>query len=341
MRRMLNTLFVTTPTAYLALENENLCVQCDGEARLRVPLLNLEGIIQFGYPGASPALMAACAQRKIGITFLTAHGKPLAQVVSPDEGNVLLRRAQYRLADDALRAARVAGAMIAAKLLNARTVLMRGRRDHPEALRAGDETIRDMAHLARRVLKAETLEHILGIEGEGAKKYFGLLDDLVLEQKDFFAFTKRSRRPPMDPINALLSFLYTLLMHEVRSALFAVGLDSAVGLLHQDRSGRHGLALDLMEELRPVFADRLALTLINRKQLTEKDFRTTESGAVLLKDDARKTVLTEWQNRKQDMLTHPYLHEKIPFGLIPYTQALLMARFIRGDMDAYPPFFWR
>ncbi len=341
MRRMLNTLFVTTPSAYLALENENVCVLLDKEVRLRVPLLNLESIVQFGYPGASPALMGECAERKIALTFLTEHGRPLAQLVSPQPGNVHLRRQQYRIADNMERATQVAGLMIAAKLLNSRTVLLRGQRDHPVETEATSHAIRDIGHLARQATHAENADALRGIEGDGARRYCSALPHLVLEDKTYFSFVKRSRRPPLDPFNALLSFLYTLLAHETQAALFSVRLDSAVGFLHRDRSGRQGLALDLMEELRPVFADRMALTLINRKQITRKSFHATESGAVLLRDDARKAVLAAWQERKQDIITHPYLREKIPFGLVPYAQALLLARYIREDLDAYPPFFWR
>ena len=341
MRRMLNTLFVTAPNAYLALENENLCVRLDDEVKLRVPLLNLEAVVQFGYPGASPALMGQCAQRKIAMTFLTEHGRPLAQLVGPSPGNVHLRRAQYRLADDSERAAQVAGVMIAAKLLNSRTVLQRAQRDHVEHTGSLRDATQHLAQLARQAPRAGSGEALLGIEGEGARHYFHALPSLILEDHAFWGFTKRTRRPPLDPFNALLSLLYTLLAHEMQAALFCVGLDSAVGFLHRDRSGRQGLALDMMEELRPVFADRMALTLVNRKQLSSKDFRRSESGAVLLQNDARKAVLAAWQQRKQDMITHPYLQEKIPFGLIPYAQALLMARFIRKDLDAYPPFFWR
>jgi CRISPR-associated protein Cas1 len=338
---MLNTLFVTVPTAYLALENENVCVLVDGDVKLRVPLLNLEAIVQFGYPGASPALLGHCAEQKIMITFLTEHGRPLAQLVSPNPGNVHLRRQQYRLADDPERSARTAGIMITAKLLNAKTVLQRAQRDHPQETGDIEEAVRALAQLVQQAENASSAQALLGIEGEGARRYFDALPNLVLERKDFFQFTKRTRRPPLDPLNALLSFLYSLLAHEMQAALFSVGLDSAVGFLHRDRSGRQGLALDMMEELRPPFADRLALTLINRRQLVPKDFQTSESGAVLLRDDARKVILTAWQQRKQEPIVHPYLKEKIPFGLIPYAQALLMARHIRGDLDAYPPFFWR
>jgi len=231
--------------------------------------------------------------------------------------------------------------MITAKLLNCRTVLQRAQRDHAEQTGSLYETIKKLAQLARLAIRAGSGEALLGIEGEGARHYFNVLPSLILENSAYWHFTKRTRRPPLDPFNALLSLLYTLLAHEVQAALFSVGLDSAAGFLHRDRSGRQGLALDMMEELRPVFADRMALTLVNRKQLSEKDFRRSESGAVLLQDDARKEVLAAWQQRKQDLITHPYLKEKIPFGLIPFAQALLMARYIRQDLDAYPPFFWR
>lgn len=342
MRRLLNTLYVTIPDAYLARERENVLIMVGEDTVFRVPVHNLEGIVYFGYPGASPSLLGLCCERGVSVTFLTEHGKFLARLEGPQSGNVLLRRRQYRWADEEEKASTLAQCFISAKILNSRTVFQRGRRDHSD--KVGDSIERSIAlmgNAAQNVFKVNDLERVRGIEGDAAQLYFTELDQLILDQKEDFFMHGRSRRPPLDRFNALLSMFYTLLVHECRAALESVGLDPAVGFLHRDRPGRPSLALDLMEELRPYIADRMALSLVNRRQLTKDDFTVQENGATYLNADSRKNVLTIWQKRKQDQIIHPYLEEKIPLGLLPYVQALLLARYLRGDLDGYPAFIWR
>lgn len=342
MRRLLNTLYVTTPDSYLAREGENILIRIGEETVFRVPVHNIEGIVYFGYPGASPALLGLCAERGITVSFLTEYGKFLARLEGPVSGNVLLRRRQYRMADEENTVSLLANYFIAAKIMNCRSVLQRGRRDHPDKVGSDIErSIALMASSAKKVIAAGNLDEIRGLEGDAAQRYFSEIDNLILDQKADFFMVSRSRRPPLDRFNALLSLFYTLLAHESRSALESVGLDTAVGFLHRDRPGRPSLALDLMEELRPYMADRFVLSLINRKQISKNDFVENENGAVYVTQDIRKALLTAWQKRKQEEIIHPYLGEKIPLGLLPYTQALLLARFLRGDLDAYPAFIWK
>lgn len=342
MRRLLNTLYVTTPDSYLAREGENILIRLEEETLFRVPSHNIEAIVYFGYPGASPSVLGLCAEKGITVSFLTPNGRFLARVEGPQTGNVLLRRKQYRMADEENNAPILAKYFIAAKIMNSRAVLQRGRRDHPD--KVGDNIERSIALLAgsvKKVFDSKSLDDIRGLEGDAAQRYFSEIDNLILEQKPDFFMNTRSRRPPLDNVNALLSFFYTLLVHECRSALESVGLDPAVGFLHRDRPGRPSLALDLMEELRPYLGDRMVLSLINRKQISKDDFITKENGAVYVLAETRKMLLTAWQKRKQEEIIHPYLGEKIPIGLLPYTQALLLARFLRGDLDAYPAFIWK
>lgn len=299
--------------------------------------------MSFGYCGASPALMALCAQRGVALSFLTENGFFLARVTGGVHGNVLLRRKQYRTADAETESLKIASAFILAKVANCRTALLRAARDHEEAINT--EKVLAAAHKlslqTQAIENAESVEMLRGIEGDAAKIYFGVFDQLILtNKKDFFLYD-RNRRPPLDNMNALLSFLYTLLTHDVQAALETVGLDPAVGFLHAERPGRPSLALDLMEELRPVLADRLALSLVNRKQISGEGFRQKESGGVIMDEDTRKAVIAAWQKRKQEEILHPYLNEKIETGLIPYAQAMLLARYLRGDLDGYPPFFWK
>ena len=343
MRKLLNTLFVLSEDSYLALEGENVVVRRNNKAEERFPIHTLESIISFSYRGASTSLMGACAKHGISLSFFTPWGKFLARTVGETNGNVLLRRMQYRVADDPYPCCRIARNFVCGKLYNARWVLERATRDHalqvdvPE-LKHNSAQIRELSLLA---MDCESTDELRGIEGKAAALYFDSLDQLILHNKDTFFMEKRSRRPPMDAMNALISFLYSLLSHDCAAALNAVGLDSYVGFLHRDRPGRESLAFDLMEELRPVFADRLALSLVNRQMIAEKDFRIEASGGVFLSDEGRKVVLKAWQERKKEIITHPYLGEKISWGLVPYTQALLLARFLRGDMESYPPFFWK
>lgn len=341
MRKLLNTLYVTTPDSYLHRDGENVLVKVGNEEKFRIPAHNIEGIVCFGYMGASPQLMQMCSDYNIGLSFLSPHGKFLGRVNGRIRGNVLLRRTQYRVADNPKASLEIAKGFIIGKIVNCRTVLGRSLRDHGDVIRCEricyvDNLLIENFEKIEKCLDADTLR---GIEGNCAKFYFDVLDELILKQKDSFFIRKRNRRPPLDNMNALLSFLYTLLVHEMESALETVGLDPYVGFFHTDRPGRAGLALDMIEEMRPFLADRLALNLINLQQLSSKDFVKKENGAVFLTDDGRKTVLDAWQKRKRDEVTHPYLNEKIPVGLIPYVQSLLMARFLRGDIDGYPPFF--
>lgn len=343
MRRLLNTLYVTMPDAYLACDGENVLIRLADEIKFRIPVHNLEGIVCFGFAGASPKLMHLCCERGVALSFLTEYGRFMGRVTGGVSGNVLLRRTQYRWSDDESASTRLAKRFIAAKIVNSRAVLHRVLRDHPEDV---DENIfrsvlRQMAGMPERLETAKDGNEVRGIEGEAARLYFSHFNQLVINQKEDFSISNRSRRPPTDRINALLSFLYTLLVHEAAAALESVGLDPQVGFLHRDRPGRPSLALDIMEELRPHFADRLAVSLINRNQISASGFIVKENGAVLMDDDTRKEVLTAWQKRKQEEIRHPYLEEKIPLGLVPYVQALLLARHMRGDLEDYPPFFWK
>lgn len=346
MRRHLNTLYVTTEGAWLHKEGENAVVKVGGAERGRVPVHLLGGIVCFGSIGVTPALMGHCAEHGVCITLMSRNGRFLARVEGPVSGNVLLRRSQYRATDDGERTAALAGHIVTGKLLNQRTVVRRALRDHgaDAPAEAGSRLAtceRRLSDAARRSALPQSTEALRGIEGEAARAYYAAFRDLVRSDDPAFAFTHRSRRPPLDPVNALLSFLYTLLVHDCRSALESVGLDPAVGFLHRERPGRPSLALDLMEELRSVLADRLVLSLINRRQLAARDFVAAMSGAVTLREAARKTVLLAYQERKKDDLVHPFLQERTTIGLIPFIQANLMARCLRGDLDGYPPFLWR
>jgi CRISPR-associated protein Cas1 len=343
MRKLMNVLYVTSPNAYLARDGENVVVRVEDTEQARVPVHILEGIVTFGYTGASPALMSLCARQGVTISFLTENGQFLARVEGPVSGNVLLRRRQYREADDLTAAAALAATCVMGKISNCRAVLQRAIRDHSDKVNVDRLTsaVNRMVNQLNRVKTANDLEKVRGIEGEAAQRYFSCFSDLVLEEKEAFGLTGRNRRPPRDNMNALLSFLYTLLVHEVRAALETVGLDPAVGFLHRDRPGRPSLALDLMEELRPVLAERMALSLVNRKQIKPEGFSINESGGVVMDRETQKIVLTAWQKRKREEIIHPYLEEKIQVGLLPYVQALLLARYLRGDLDGYPVFLWK
>lgn len=343
MRKLLNTLYVTSPDSYLARDGENVVIRQNEETKFRIPIHNLEGIVSFGYCGASPALMGFCAERGVSLSFLTEYGKFLATVQGPVKGNILLRRTQYKVSDNPEKSLVISRNFILGKVANSRTVLQRAVRDHgvvsDEPVVA--ESISYLSSQLDRIRTCDDLNRLRGIEGDSARTYFRAFDPLILNQKQDFFFHERSRRPPLDNMNALLSFLYTLLTHEVRSALETVGLDPASGFFHQLRPGRPSLALDLMEELRPYLADRLALSMVNRKQINATGFSQKETGGIVMENDTRKEVITAWQNRKKEEITHPYLDEKISIGLLPYVQAMLMARHLRGDIDGYPPFIWR
>lgn len=346
MRRHLNTIYVTTENAWLRKDGANIVVEAEGGERGRVPMHLVEGIVCFGRPGASPALMAACSEAGIALSFLTPQGKFMARVEGPRTGNVLLRRTQYRVADDPARAVPIVRGIVTAKAANQRTVLRRALRDYrdrlpAEALAGLEAAENRLGHVARRAAQADDIDALRGHEGEAALVYFSAFDAMIQGDRAAFAFNGRSRRPPLDRVNALLSFLYAMLGHDCRSALEGVGFDPQVGLLHADRPGRASLALDLMEELRPVLADRLALTLINRGQIKPRDFAVDEGGAVSLTDDGRKSVLVAWQDRKKRELRHPFLQETVPMGLVAHLQAQLLSRHLRGDLDGYPPFVWK
>lgn len=343
MKRLLNTLYVTSPNRYLALEGENIVVLEEQQEIGRVPLHNLDSIITFGYTGASPALMGACAQRNIDLTFMSGHGRFLARVTGEVKGNVILRKQQYRVSESKEERLKIAKNFVLGKLYNSRWVLERAVRDYP--MRIDCERIkvqsRRIAEAMKTVTQCEDAAALLGVEGEAATLYFSVFNQLILQQQEDFVFQGRNRRPPLDYVNALLSFCYSLLAGMCASALEGVGLDSYVGFYHTDRPGRISLALDLMEELRSVMADRFVLTLINRKMVTKNDFIKKESGAVILTDTGRKTVLSAWQAKKQDSIRHPFLEEKLEWGMVPHAQALLLARYLRGDLEEYPPFFWK
>ena len=343
MRKLLNTLFVTQPDVYLSLNGDNVVLRKDDEQLGRLPLHNLESIVSFGYTGASPALMGYCAENNISMVFLTKNGRFLARVTGSSQGNVILRKTQYRLSDDEQESARIARNFIIGKVFNNKWILERMTRNYP--LRINVEEFKDTSkHLSmtlNEIKDCENLESLRGWEGQAAFSYNKLFDSMILQQKEDFYFHNRSRRPPRDNVNALLSFAYTLLANDTAAALETVGLDAYVGFMHRDRPGRASLALDLMEELRGVMADKFVLSLINRKVLTKIDFYKKENESVLLTDEARKKFLKAWQEKKQEMITHPFLGEKIPWGLVPYSQALLLARFLRGDLDEYPPFLWK
>ncbi len=346
MRRLRNTIYVTSEGAWLRKDGANLVVQVDGEERGRAPLHMLDGVIGFGRVGGSPALMAACAEAGIALSFLEPNGRFLARIEGPRSGNVLLRRAQYRAADDVLARVVIVRGIIAAKAANQRTVVLRALRDHGDGMTSDgravlEEATRRLAAVARRTVLIADVDGLRGLEGEAAALYFAVFDRLIRADDPRLRFSGRSRRPPLDRVNALLSFLYAMLGHDCRSALEAHGLDPQVGFLHADRPGRAGLALDLMEELRPVLADRLALSLINRGQVAADDFVVEDPGGVRLTDEARRGVLVAWQERKRDELRHPFIAEQVPFGLVPHVQAQLLARHLRGDLDGYPGFIWR
>jgi CRISPR-associated protein Cas1 len=343
MRQLLNTLYVTTQGAWLAREGETVDVRVGKESKLRVPIQTLASIVCFGQVSCSPFLMGLCAERGVSIAFLTEHGRFLARVEGPVSGNVLLRRRQYRCADLAEHASSVTYSVLVAKLANCRNVLLRGARSGEagaasDALERGAQRILQLASALKPTLPVPELR---GIEGEAARTYFSVFDHLIGVEGEEFRFRGRSRRPPVDKVNALLSFVYTLVTHDVRSALETVGLDPAVGYLHVERPGRPSLALDLVEELRPVIADRLVLTLINRRQVAAGGFRKLESGGVVMDDATRKEVLVAYQKRKQEEIVHPYLQEKIAFGMVPFAQSTLLARHLRGDLQVYPSFLWK
>ena len=343
MRRLLNTLFVNSEDAYATLEGENVVIRQGEKVAGRFPLHVVEDIYLFSYPGASPALMGKCAEKGINLVFLTPRGKFLARTCGKSQGNVLLRRTQYRVADDPEQSCRIARNFIFGKISNCRQVVERARRDHAMRIDADKfQTVSSqLKDMMSQVLEETSLESLRGLEGSAAILYFGVMDDMILQNKEDFYFRNRNRRPPQDNVNAMLSYVYVMLSSECASALEMVGLDSYVGFMHRDRPGRTSLAQDLMEELRPCMADRLVLTLINDRVVTDSDFEKQENGAVFLTKNGKKKVQEAWHNKNITSIIHPFLKEKIEWGLLPYVQALLLSRYLRGDLDGYPPYLWR
>lgn len=343
MKKLLNTLYITSPDRYLSLDGENVVINENQEIAGRIPLHNIESIITFGYTGASPALIGKCGEMGIAISFMSASGRFLGRTSGAVSGNVLLRRQQYRIADDKEISLNIAKKFITGKIYNSRWVLERTIRDH--ALRIDTEKFKMkslyLSNSVKTCLQCSSADELRGIEGEAAQAYFSVFDDMILQQKDDFVFNIRNRRPPTDKVNALLSFSYTLATGMCTSALEAVGLDPFVGFMHTDRPGRRSLALDLVEEFRALMCDRFVLMLINKKMLSDKDFEKRENGSVIMTDTGRKAFITAWQNRKTQIITHPFLEEKVEWGMLPYVQALLLSRYIRGDLDDYPVFLWK
>lgn len=343
LRKLLNTLYIVSENNYLSLDGENVVVQNEDKKLARYPLHTLENIVSFSYKGASPALMGACCERGVGLCFFSPHGKFLSRAAGKEYGNVLLRKEQYRISDSEQRSCEYAKNMILGKVYNSRWSLERTLRDH--SLRVDVKKISNISQELKKGLEkirlSETLEHLRGIEGELASRYFSVYDDLIINQKEDFFFRQRNRRPPTDYVNALLSFSYTILTNEVANALYSVGLDPYVGFMHRDRPGRMSLALDMVEEFRAILADRFVLTMINKQMIQAGHFQRQGDETVLLTDAGRKQFFTAWQQRKKEQLTHPFIKEKVEWGLVPYIQALLLARTIRGDLQQYPPFLWK
>lgn len=341
MRKLLNTLYVTNPDVFLTKDGENVVAKLDQKEVMRIPILNLEGIVAFNRIGASPYLMAKCAEKNVGMCFLTPEGRFLARVTGAVSGNVLLRRRQYRYADDKAWSLALSKVMVAGKVLNSRKILDRFRRDHPQLIDNMDNyqrTTRLIDNDRGKVAICDDMDTLRGLEGDAANAYFSLFGTMITSRDNAFFFHGRNRRPPKDPVNCLLSFAYTLLAHECQSALEAVGLDPYVGFMHTDRPGRVGLALDLMEEFRGYLADRLVLSLVNRGQVSARDFMDNGQNDILMTDSCRKTVISAWQKRKKETITHPFLKETVSVGLLPYIQAMLLARYVRGNLGGYPVF---
>lgn len=343
MKKLLNSLYVTSPENYLSLDGENIVILENGQELGRIPLHNLEAVISFGYRGVSPALMGKCSEQNISLCFISPNGRFLARVTGGVKGNVILRKKQYRVSEDEKLSFEIAKNCVLGKVYNCRWVLERATRDH--SIQINLERVKRASSFLQQSLANISLSRYMaqlrGYEGEAASVYFGVFDQLILQQKKEFTFHGRSKRPPLDNVNAMLSFIYTLLANTIESALESVGLDPYVGFMHTDRPGRASLALDLIEELRSVLADRFVLTMINKKMITGRGFSKREDGAVMMKDDTKKLILTAWQNKKKDVITHPYLGEKVEWGMIPFVQAMLLARHLRGDIDEYPPFLWK
>lgn len=343
MRKLLNTLHVTTQGAYVHRDGETISVKVDNEVRLRLPIHTIESLVCYGQVTCSSFVFGLCCERGVSVSLLTENGRFLARVTGPVSGNVLLRRQQFRVADMPSPALSIVTAIITAKIANSRLVLLRGARETNDKERQTRLRSRahHLSHIGAAAAHSTTIDEVRGYEGIAAQDYFSVFNDLMSGDSEEFHFNGRSRRPPLDRPNAMLSFVYALLRHDIESALESVGLDPAVGFLHTDRPGRPGLALDMMEEMRPHLADRLVLSLINRRQIQASGFTTEDGGGIIMDGSTRKEVISAWQRRKQEEIEHPFLQENIPIGLIPYVQALLLARHLRGGLEVYPAFFWR
>jgi CRISPR-associated protein Cas1 len=335
MRKLLNTLYITTPEAYLSKDGLNVVVSVKQEEVFRIPVMNIEGIVTFGYMGASPGLMKLCSDNLVSLTFLSPNGQFIGRLQSGTKGNVLLRKKQYQVSDDESMSLHLSQLFVAGKIHNYRSVLRRYIRDYGDDEDV-DNVVRVMDSDRRNSFRTINRDQLRGVEGDAANNYFSVFNHLILGKN--FVFKERNRRPPKDPVNAMLSFVYTLLANECAAALETVGLDPYVGFMHTLRPGRASLALDLMEEFRAYLGDRLVFTLINRNQVSSKDFKNQGEESVIMTDSCRKQIITSWQNRKKEEITHPYLKEKISVGLLPYAQAMLLARYLRGDLDDYPVF---
>jgi len=340
MRKLLNTLYITTPEAYLSKDGLNVVVSVNKDEMFRIPIMNVESIVTFGYMGASPGLMKLCMDNNVSLVFMTPQGRFIGRIQGATQGNVLLRKKQYSLSEDEDVALHLAKLFITGKVFNTRGILQRYIRDNG-ADEEVEDVIKQLDWQKKRILLAENMDILRGEEGHAANTYFEVFNHLILHQKDDFPFNGRSRRPPKDEVNAMLSFVYTLIANDVAAALESVGLDPYVGFMHTLRPGRTSLALDMMEELRAYLGDRLVLSMINRKQVTKKDFIRQSDESFVMTDNCRKELITTWQKRKKETIEHPYLKEKIPIGLLPYTQALLLARFLREDLDDYPVFLMK
>jgi len=338
MRKLLNTLYVTTPDAYLTKDGENIVVKVQQEEKFRIPILNIENVICFSYMGASPGVMKLCADNDVGLCFMSPQGKFIARTQGPTKGNVYIRERQYLLSAYEEKRLEISRLMIAGKILNSRTILCRFIRDYgdnPDVSKA----ISRLSDIKKKVLAASSDDTLLGLEGLGANVYFGVFSNLITRQRNDFSFEGRNKYPPKDPVNAMLSFAYTLLTHDITSALESTGLDPYMGIFHKIRPGRASLSLDLIEELRAYLCDRFVLSLINRQQISKKDFE--ENIGIRLSDNGRKKFIKSWQERKKEIITHPFLKEKIEIGLLPHVQSLMLARKIRGVLSSYPVFIYR
>ena len=343
MRPLLNVLFVTRPDVYIGLKDENVIIRDDNTILLRYPLLNIEGIVSFSNLGVSPALLGICAQRNISVCFLTPSGRFRARVIGPTKGNVLLRKKQYQVSDDELKSLHISKNFIMGKVYNEKWQIERYIRQYPMRLPIDKmkQCSIELNNYLSKIRDCNDMDQLRGYEGLSQVCYFSAFDDMILNQKESFYFKGRNKRPPLDRVNCLLSFAYTLLTNDIAAALESVGLDPYVGFMHTDRPGRVSLATDMIEEFRAPIADRFVLSLINKKRLNSSHFEIQENGAVYTNEEAIKIFYKSWHDSKEEKIKHPYLGEKIPWGLVPYAQALLLARLLRDDLDEYPPFFWK